>query len=594
MLGCWAKTFQRQNRSYKQKTDQERYLFPCTVMNDSSPRSLPLLVRTTRDKYSIRAAETTARISRRYTDARRPTTRPMPACACAAFMAEGSELEGDDELFDRIMDSIAFQRRWQRPSGLVDLIQIDWDDPATTGFTVNQLAPMVVCARRLSDGPDGPRCRRIAKELGEYVRTAATGMIGGGFHTPNHRWVVCSAMAHGMALYPEIDGLDYVDSILAETIDMNADGEYSERSVGWYDAVCHSSLRTVADQLGRSELLDYVRRGLDMTLALLHPDHTVVTSFSRRGDSGQSIVPQLLAESFFDMAQRDGNGFYATAADSLIADEFDPQLSVAFLTPYLMKPEYRTSSTPREPLPESINVVFPESRIWRLREGPLSVTAAAGSNNPLAVRYGDADLTAVRVCGSYYNSGQFNSDEFEPISNDSGEVSGVRLFHDGELRRLRCNDLPLGRPVPWGVEAFNAANKEREHVFLPRIDMWLDIDKVESGFDVRARTECEMDRITFQIEFCFRGPGEWETDGQVIQVADGQTAILKQGYGTFHTGNYGFRIGPGAAAHRMWGMRAAQAGPGFRVLMTFEAPVNHRLEIRYGAWSAATNELLPV
>ena len=91
----------------------------------------------------------------------------MLAAACAAFMAEGCELEGDDELFDRIMESIAFQRRWQRPSGLVVLIQIDWEDPATTGFTVNQLAPMVECARRLSDGPDGERCARIATELGE-------------------------------------------------------------------------------------------------------------------------------------------------------------------------------------------------------------------------------------------------------------------------------------------------------------------------------------------------------------------------------------------------------------------------------------------
>ncbi|MDP6126356.1 MAG: hypothetical protein QGH20_11460, partial [Candidatus Latescibacteria bacterium] len=137
----------------------------------------------------------------------------MLACACIAFMADGSNLQGDDELYSRILDSIDFQRRWQRPSGLVDLIQIDWDDPATTGFTVNQLGPVVNVARRLSDGADGERCSIIASELGEYVRTASAGMVGGGFHTPNHRWVICSAVAHGMALYPEIDGLGYVESI---------------------------------------------------------------------------------------------------------------------------------------------------------------------------------------------------------------------------------------------------------------------------------------------------------------------------------------------------------------------------------------------
>jgi hypothetical protein len=525
-----------------------------------------------------------------------PANAGMLACACAAFMADGCDLQGDDELFDRIIESIAFQRRWQRPSGLVDLIQIDWDDPATTGFTVNQLAPMVETARRLSSdttGVDADRCSRIAEELGEYVRTAATGMVGGGFHTPNHRWVVSSAVSYGMALFPEIDGMDYVESLLAETIDMNADGEYSERSVGWYDAVCNSAMRTMADSLNRPELLDYVRRGLNMVLSLLHPDNTVVTSFSRRGDSALRIAPTLSAEAFFDMAQRDGNGVYATAADTLISAGYEPGLSVAFLTPYLVNPEYRTQTVEREPIPDAINVAFPASRIWRVRKGPLSVTASAGSNNPLAIRYGDAEINAVRVCGSYYNSGQFNADEFEPVIGDDGEVTGLRLFHNGDLRMLRCNDLPLGEPVAWGVEAFNAANKTREHVFLPPIDIWMDIDKVDSGFDLHARTECEMDRITFQIEVCFRGPGEWENAGQVIQVADGQTAILKEGYGIFHTGNYGFSIGPGAAAHRMWNMRAATAGPGFRVLMTFEAPMDHRLEIRYGVWSSATNELLP-
>ncbi len=521
-----------------------------------------------------------------------PANAGMLACACAAFMAEGCELEGDDELFDRIMESIAFQRRWQRESGLIDLIQIDWEDPTTTAWTVNQFAPMVECARRLSNGPNGERCSRIAEELGEYVRSATTSVIGGGFHTPNHRWVLSSGVSYGMALYPEIDGLEYVDSILAETIDMNADGEYSERSVGWYDGVCNSAMRTMADSLNRPELLDYVRRSLNMVLALLHPDNTVVTSFSKRGDSALRLVPAMSAETFYDMSQRDGNGVYASAADMLVSGDYSPGLCVTFLTPFLKNPEYRTQEVKREPVPDEINVAFPASRVWRLRKGPLSVTAAADSHNPLAIRYGDAEINAVRVAGSYYNSGQFIADEFEPVVGEDGEVTGLRLFHDGELRMLRCNDLPLGKPVAWGVEAFNAANQTREHVFLPKIDMWMDIDKVDNGFDVRARTECEMDRITFQMEVAFRGPGYWETEQQVTQATDGQTAILKEGYGIFHTGNHGFSIGPGAISHRMWNMRAANAGPGFRVIMTFESPVDHCLEIRYGVWSSATHELV--
>ena len=36
------------------------------------------------------------------------------ANACYAFLADGSALEGDADLFERIRLALAFQRRWQR------------------------------------------------------------------------------------------------------------------------------------------------------------------------------------------------------------------------------------------------------------------------------------------------------------------------------------------------------------------------------------------------------------------------------------------------------------------------------------------------
>ena len=56
------------------------------------------------------------------------------ASACYVFLAEGSELENDDELFDRIQKSIVFQRRWQRPTGLIDLVSINWESPPDNNF----------------------------------------------------------------------------------------------------------------------------------------------------------------------------------------------------------------------------------------------------------------------------------------------------------------------------------------------------------------------------------------------------------------------------------------------------------------------------
>ena len=80
-------------------------------------------------------------------------------------------------------------------------------------------------------------------------------------------------------------------AILAEGIDINADGEFTERSTGIYNAVCNRSLRFMADHLDRPDLLDHVRKNLDLMTHLFHDDGTVVTSISNRQDRGSASCP---------------------------------------------------------------------------------------------------------------------------------------------------------------------------------------------------------------------------------------------------------------------------------------------------------------
>ena len=77
---------------------------------------------------------------------------------------------------------------------------------------------------------DDEGAQAIAVALGELVQTAEPIMMAGGFHTPNHRWVLVAAQAQ--MLYPELRVLPAVEAYLGEGIDINADGEYMERSTG--------------------------------------------------------------------------------------------------------------------------------------------------------------------------------------------------------------------------------------------------------------------------------------------------------------------------------------------------------------------------
>jgi len=501
-------------------------------------------------------------------------------------LAEGSSLQGDRELFDRICNGISFQKRWLRPTGLIDNVAGNWESPAATAFTVQLLAPVVEAARRKAEAGD-ESSEQIARSLGEYVHTAARGIMGRGFHTPNHRWVICSALAQAMALYPDLPALEYVQSILAETVDINEDGEFSERSTGIYNATCDRSLRFMADHLRRPELLDPVRRNLDMMVHLFHPDWTVVTDMSGRQDRGRRVVPFRIADSFFDMAQRDGNRVWATVADHLVDGDPDARrVSWSwFIQPFMTHPAYRREALERAPFPDDVSRVFPASRLWRVRRGPMSATAMGGKSTAFGIHYGEVHLKAVRIFETYCNTPQFETDTFEAFQN------GVRMVHRGDTKRQRNYDLPLGRPVPFGE--FYTVQADREHWALPPFDIVLEVREVGCGFHLHLKTEDALDRVAFQIECSFEGPGEWETDRQVIRVSNGQSAILKSGYGIFRRGEHGIRIGPGAIAHRMVQMRGSALDPdSFRVLVHLKTPIDRILEVRYGTWSTAAGGLL--
>ena len=504
------------------------------------------------------------------------------ASACYIYLAEGSPLEGNADLLHRIRLSIAFQRRWQRPTGLIDLISVNWESPPDTGFTVQLLSPVVEAARKKT-GDAG--AAEIAQTLGEYVRTAAAGMIDRGFHPPNHRWVVCSGLSQALSLFPDLPARAYIDRVLAETIDINADGEFTERSTGVYNAVCNRSLRFMADCLSKPELLEPVRKNLDMMAHLFHADGTVVTSISNRQDRGQRVVPVSIADSFFDMACRDNNGAWAHIADGLVSGGADAMHSPWLIQPFVQHPEYRAGSPNRTAPPDDFARHYPASGLWRVKRGKLSATAATGNRAAFSVRYGSIELKSIKFSGTYMNTTNFSADAMEPIPG------GVRLIQKGENRRTPGYELPLGKPVPFGK--YGAIRETRQRWTLPTIDLLLDICEVENGFDLHYSTKGGLDRVPIEIECAFDGPGEWETTDNVIQVANGQTAILKSSSGAFHRDDEGICIGPGAGVHRHWQMRNSEPDEaGFRVLIALQTPVDHTLEIRYGTWSLATAALL--
>ena len=170
--------------------------------------------------------------------------------------------------------------RAQRSSGLLDLLSVNYDSSPDTGFTVQQLCTVIELGRMQAQ--DDAVWVALLGKIEQFIRRAVPGMMDGGFHTPNHRWVIAAALSQAARLFPDLDVRRTVDAYLAEGVDLDAKGFFIERSVGVYDAVNDRSLLLIAENYGWPAALDTVERNLALDLRLLHADGTAETGLSRR------------------------------------------------------------------------------------------------------------------------------------------------------------------------------------------------------------------------------------------------------------------------------------------------------------------------
>lgn len=493
----------------------------------------------------------------------------LAACLGLLLAADAASTDRDD-LLQRFEAMTAYLLRAQRPSGLIDLYSANYDSAPDAAFAVQVLAAMYEQAH----GTD-PALGAALENVETFIRRAVAGILTGGFHTPNHRWVICSALAQAAALFADLDVREVVESYLAEGFDIDAEGTYIERSVGVYDAVTNRSLLLLADRWPdaavKAAAYAAVQANLDFDLHLLHADGTAETGLSRRQDYGTRTVPAGLIACYLHSAVRSDNAIFASAARWLWAQAKQPG---DFWAAYVLQSVGAPTHAPI-PLPTAYTRLYPLNRVWRARRGLLSASAFAGGTRLLTVVYGAAELASLKISQSYFGVGHFAGDEIE-TDGDS-----VLLRSRGDHFPYRpAYELPLGRPVP--PDRWDALKAERTLNWVPRADSILRLTPVEGGLDLHYRTLDGMDDVTAQVALDFPAGGIWETDDTALVTQPGQIIFLKAGAGRMRFGHDSIEISPGSNAHRTWHMRDTEpAGPGMvRVLLPLLAPVDYRFRLR--------------
>jgi hypothetical protein len=469
----------------------------------------------------------------------------------ASLVCPKSRFFGSAELVQRMRLAAGFLERTQSPEGYISLLSTNFNSPPDTGFVVHSVASGGAIARMYGN----EEAVRISQP---FLQKAGAGLAVGGIHTPNHRWVVSSALAQVNELFPDPRYLKRIDQWLAEGIDIDADGQFTERSTLTYNVVCDRAFIVLSAKLKRPELLDPVRKNLHALLYLLHGDGEVVTEISRRqdlntrGDAGR----YWFASRYVAMA--DGDGQLAALAKTLTPGN-------ATLSAMLEYPMLAGALPAASALPENYEKSFPGLGIVRIRRQATSATLMlTGSSRFFSLRHGDAVITAVRFASAFFGKGQFVPEA--GAKDDAGFVLRQEL------------EAPYYQPVNRAVTSaeWGAVRAQRKQSQVCKLEQKATITETAKGFRLRVQSTGTPD-VPLAVEINFREGGVVEGCTKSKIAAD--SWVLQGGQGVYRAGKNAIRFGPGVGEQMYTQVRGAEpklAGPG--VYLTGFTPFDHTIE----------------
>ncbi len=472
------------------------------------------------------------------------------------FLYEGSRYHNSGEALERLRLAAGFISRTMSADGNIDLLTTNFNSPPDTGFVVHGLAPLLRLARQRGN-------REVAAFMEPLLERFGAGMAKGGVHTPNHRWVVASALAQIHELMPRPEYLRRIDSWLAEGVDIDSDGQFTERSTSVYNPVCDRAFVVLAHKLNRPELLEPVRRNLDSLLYLLHPNYEVVTEISRRQDQFQRGYMWNYWFPLAYMAQCDGNARYAALAEK--AAPHTATLAAVLEYPELLRP-VKTA-----PVPDDYEKQFPALGIARVRRGAVSATLVlGGSSRFFTLRRGDATVAAVRFASAFFGKGQF-------IPEKASKQNGAYVF---EQELSAGYYQPLEKPHAVAAGEWASTRRERRETEVCKLRQSAVVREEKDGFSLRIQST-GTPNVPLAIEIVI-GP-ETALEGCEAVAGEAGAHLMRAADGVLRAGANSIRFGPALREHAWVSVRGAEPRiPGHSsVYLTALTPVDHTLRFSW-------------
>ncbi|MFP4356599.1 MAG: hypothetical protein ACLFUJ_15925 [Phycisphaerae bacterium] len=495
--------------------------------------------------------------------------------ACALAEQTDTPMGHIETLAARAGMAAEYMLACQRPSGLVDLPSCNFDSGPDAAFAVQSLCPLLTWFAAHPCQPLAGALEKIHRFLGK----AARGLIGAGFHTPNHRWVMASAMAQAADLLDDFDASEEIEAYLAEGIDQDEDGFFQERSIESYDAVTDLSLLLIARHHGWDGAAAAAVRNLTADRLLLDPSDGVAETCLSRRWGGLDVVPLGLAAPAL-LAWKDYGWDEGLDLARFLWGRYrgGSIKSIAWLAWALLT----CGPVPDAPAPERLladqDHFFPANGLYRALSEGACLTLRAKDRNWMAVKFGRARVLRTFLRASYFGpAGDFIADRVEHPRGEHLELVGSGRNHP----RRPGYELPLAGPVP--AEDWEQMLDQRSQRRLPEL-AWRVGARLADGLELAITTSCGVDRIPAMLAMDLQ-PGTHLDTGEVrLQLRPGQVVWLAGGRARLSAGNDWIELEVHqASAHRSLHLRdEVPPGDAARVVFGWLTPIDAKVRIRWG------------
>lgn len=480
----------------------------------------------------------------------------LMSCAESVFYQSKSTLKD-------VEDAARAMLKFQHSDGTIDLLSTNFHSTPDTAFVLENIVP----AYKFLTKSKTTGSENALSLLRDFLKNAGEALIVGGVHTPNHRWVVSAALTKLNELFPNKRYLDRIDQWLAEHIDIDPDGQYTEKSTNSYSPIVNRSLIIMAKGLNKPELIEPVLKNLEMTMYYVHPNGEVVTEASNRQDKGTIGNMSKYYYSYRFMALEKNNGQMAAMARQIEKTSTKEQLA-GFLDYFLEDPSLWQELPADKPLPVNYARAFPYSGLVRIRRNNWDATILSNNTSWLTFHKGDAVLQALRVASSFFGKGQFQATEIKQDGNNwvlEQKLDGP-YFQPHEKENI-SPDGDLSK-MPKGL---------RKKSEIQELSSMVKIQEVKNGLEVEINMT-GTSGVPVALELIFRSGGVFSgVDKSSIRD---NAYLLARERGSYTLGQNSINFGPGKVEHKNIQLRgSAPAMESPSVYITGFTPFKHILTI---------------